>query len=543
MVLIAAAPGCVDLGSRVGPIDFAQCTEAEKVVASVKITMRSSLRSGESAVLLAEVKNASGSQSMFCLPPAEWSTSDPQVLAISGQTATALRDGVAMLKATARGFSDSATIVVSSPSVAAVAVDLPESLLVGQTARATFSARDSVGNVITGFRETVHSSDTSIATISPTAMVTARNAGIVEISIIIEGKRGSRTIAISRDAPAMRYTAISAGEQHTCGLASGLGRPEGTLLCWGEGGYGQLGNGSQARRESPEVIQTGGILFSSIEAGGFHTCALTSVGDPYCWGSNHQGEIGDGTKSIGLTVPTRVSGAVKFVKLSAGVGHTCGLTQDGLAYCWGNLSGKSDVLPTRVQNVPKLRDISSRDLMVCGISDSGDAWCWGRGDGLIVTTHYPNPTKVSSGIVFRSISSGKNHSCALTAAGAAYCWGMNATGQISSPASNAQVMQPRLLSGGFTFLNIMAGGLVTCGVTTQGARCMGATQLKSTAEERAQLSPIPREAEHPFSVMTSGGFHTCAIDDKGGVWCWGEQRFGAVGAGEWPTVDEPLQVR
>jgi len=74
------------------------------------------------------------------------------------------------------------------------------------------------------------------------------------------------------------------------------------------------------------------LRFSAITAGYDHTCALTLVGAAYCWDGNG-GALGDGTTSYRL-VPTPVAGGLQFTDISAANGLTCALTPSGEAYCW-----------------------------------------------------------------------------------------------------------------------------------------------------------------------------------------------------------------
>ena len=82
-------------------------------------------------------------------------------------------------------------------------------------------------------------------------------------------------------------------------------------------------------------------MLVSLAAGGAHTCGLTAAGAAYCWGSNANGQLGNGTIG-GTSVPAGpVSGGLTFVALSAGGAHTCGVTSNGAIYCWGsNSSGQ-----------------------------------------------------------------------------------------------------------------------------------------------------------------------------------------------------------
>ncbi len=90
-----------------------------------------------------------------------------------------------------------------------------------------------------------------------------------------------------------RFFALTAGLDHTCGLTRSL-----AAYCWGSNFFGQMGLGliDFIPHLSPVPV-TGGLRFFALSAGQDHTCGLTVAFPPraYCWGSNRFGQLGDGT--------------------------------------------------------------------------------------------------------------------------------------------------------------------------------------------------------------------------------------------------------
>ena len=255
----------------------------------------------------------------------------------------------------------------------------------------------------------------------------------------------------------LSFQSVSAGEVHSCGVTTG-----GDAYCWGGNGDGQLGDGTQVRRLTPTPV-SGGLVFQSISAGVLHTCALTTGGDAYCWGRKSDGELGDGSNTgpeqcIGAnpcsTTPLAVAGGLTFQSVSAGSAHTCGLTTDGDAYCWGsNLNGKlgdgSDTgpeqcvggnpcstTPLAVAGGHTFQSVSAGRLHSCAVTTGGEAYCWGRNDdgqlGDGTTAVRLLPTRVFAAVPFQSVSAGRSHTCGHTTDGDAYCWGLNGWGQLGN---------------------------------------------------------------------------------------------------------------
>lgn len=97
----------------------------------------------------------------------------------------------------------------------------------------------------------------------------------------------------------LSFDKIAAGGYHTCGISDGFAH------CWGEGQYGQLGNGSYSDRGVPDMV-AGGHAFDQISSGNQHTCGITVGGQAYCWGSGSYGRLGSGSNDI-TNIPVLVS--------------------------------------------------------------------------------------------------------------------------------------------------------------------------------------------------------------------------------------------
>lgn len=167
--------------------------------------------------------------------------------------------------------------------------------------------------------------------------------------------------------------------------------------CWGLGDYGQLGYGTL---EEPETCNTnpcstrpvavlGGLRFRSVSAGDRHSCGVTTENRAYCWGRGSEGQLGDGNPS-GSPTPVAVAGTRRFREVRVGGEHTCAITTTDLALCWGT---------------------NSRGEL---------------GDGT--ASNRATPVRVLSGLVWRQLSAGASHNCGVTTTGRVYCWGQNSTG-------------------------------------------------------------------------------------------------------------------
>ena len=128
--------------------------------------------------------------------------------------------------------------------------------------------------------------------------------------------------------------ALAAGLWHTCALMEWGG-----VKCWGDASSGQLGIGAHPPLDEynkPMNAQGLDSGVSAVAAGMFHTCALMDTGSIKCWGNNQYGQLGNGTTDTYWTpqdVEALGSGALA---VSTGDFHTCALLDTGGIQCWGN---------------------------------------------------------------------------------------------------------------------------------------------------------------------------------------------------------------
>jgi hypothetical protein len=226
---------------------------------------------------------------------------------------------------------------------------------------------------------------------------------------------------------------VAAGADHVCAL-----KPDGGVWCWGTNVNGELGTGAFSTG-GPAPVQVSALPSATqIAAGTDDTCAVTRDGAIWCWGQNGFGKLGDGTMNNSPT-PLQVTPLGTNVRqVTTGSGHTCALKTDGTTWCWGwNSNGQlgsatatdSSLLPVQVTALGSgVAQISAGWLHTCALGTDGSVSCWGAnnhgqlGNGSATDSASPVAV-VGLGHAVVQITAGANESCATRSDGTLWCWG------------------------------------------------------------------------------------------------------------------------
>ncbi len=329
------------------------------------------------------------------------------------------------------------------------------------------------------------------------------------------------------------YTAIDEGEEHACGLDA-----QGHAWCWGGNQYGQLGSGAfdQSDIENPATAVSGGLTFTSLVAGAYHSCGLTAAGAAWCWGYGTDGSLGDGN-GTNAAAPVQVAGGHQFTRLAAGDFRSCGIDVAGAAWCWGdNNNGQLGdnshtrrLVPVAVSGGLSFSRIDLGSTLSCGLTTTGALYCWGYlgagglGDGVTVASDVP--VDVSGGQTYSRLAVGSSHSCVIATSGGTYCWGYNSSGELGDGTVTLRTT-PVPVGGGPAFVDVAVGDMHTCGLTAAGLiQCWGSQYDGMLGDGVHTDSPIPLAVGGGLSftdlaVGAATSSAACGLIAGGDVYCW-----------------------
>ncbi len=367
-----------------------------------------------------------------------------------------------------------------------------------------------------------------------------------------DGTLDDRSTPVDVDGLSSGVADIGSGLWLNCALTT-----TGGVKCWGLGGDGQLGNGDDEPSLSPVNVSGLTTGVTSIAVGALHVCALTTGGGVKCWGNGVNGQLGNGNDENSLT-PVDVSGLTSGVALlNAGDSHSCVLTSDGDAKCWGfNGSGELGNGATAPKETTPVDVLGLGDDVTllslgsdhsCALTSTGGLQCWGANEfgelGNGTTDDSLTPVDVVEGttqpvelpVKAGSLVSGDTHTCVVTTLGGVLCWGKNDNGQLGDATNISRTVPVKVNGLPSGVAAIGAGNAHSCAVTDTGAvKCWGNNGGGRLGDGNSGVDassniPVNVVGLSASATVDGGTFHTCALTDTGGVKCWGNNAFDQLG--------------
>ena len=368
------------------------------------------------------------------------------------------------------------------------------------------------------------------------------------------------------------FSQLSAGGQHGCATT-----PANTAYCWGLNSSGQLGNGTQVNSNIP-IASTlpSGILFSSISAGGEHTCAITTANDAYCWGRNNQGQLGDGTTTnrnapvlvvmpiMPTATPTNTSTITRTntATRSSTRTHTGTMTRSSTRTATSTRTQTSThtatftrtntftrtatgtatgtrtntftrtATGTRTNTFTRTATNTATATRTATVTRTATDTRTATNTATATRTHTATSTITPSPaplLVYNGVESGGANTCALVSPGNAYCWGGNYFGQLGNGTNGTSTKSSKpvavIMPTGVLFSKISSSALHTCALSTTGiAYCWGWGTMvgDGTGVDSNVPTPVTMPAGITFKDIVTASELTCALSIAGEMYCWGD---------------------
>ena len=364
---------------------------------------------------------------------------------------------------------------------------------------------------------------------------------------------------------------VAAGGAHACAVVD-----DGRVKCWGLNNSGQLGNGHSGNglvaKRPVAVVGVKGA--TAVAAGGAHSCALLKAGGKVvCWGSNSQGQLGNGTR-VDSSKPVPVIGVggtgtlTGVIAIAAAQNHTCALlaAAAGSVKCWGQNtngvlgngsdSGLAALDPESVNGLTRVVAISTSTNDTCAALKGGSLKCWGFnqygelgpgtygpdscevGDTAFGCSTTPVTVQGVKGVL--GVSVRPHSTCVVAVKGRIICWGLN----ISPHSVEAK---------DFVTLTGVTGAVAVSGpgdvvlygdeefacamLITRTAKCWGSNdhgQL-GNGTKKSTNAPTSVSGLKRATAISAGADFACApVVLPKAVLCWGDNGYGQLGNGGVP---------
>ena len=332
-------------------------------------------------------------------------------------------------------------------------------------------------------------------------------------------------------------------------------RADRRVMCWGHNKHGQIGDGTQIQRETPQLV-VGLANVMALAVGELGTCALKTDRTVACWG---RGDVGGNGPTSDQLIPKAVAGLADIRSIAGSTYHFCAIKGDATVACWGTKSRfgvtppNATPVPTLVAGVTGAVALALGASRSCALKTDGTGVCWGS-DLINGPTDSTPPAEFEaarapklvtglSGAV--AIALGQYHDCFLKVDGTVHCRGGNYFGALGEPPEVRERDSLAAVPGVSGIVALSGSGGFVCGLKADGTvLCWGDNRggwlKKDVATDN--LPPTDMFGRSGTTALSAGSGYACVLKANGSLACWGNNAYGRLGTGgnryltEYPPV-------
>lgn len=327
-----------------------------------------------------------------------------------------------------------------------------------------------------------------------------------------------------------------------------------SLWSWGSNKQGQSGDGTLLNNSSPKKIGTD-TDWETVVTGTNHTVALKKDGSLWAWGGNEYGQLGDGT-GVNKSIPTRIGSATDWQTIAAGNQYTVALKKDGTLWGWGdnyfgqlgNGISSGPGIPKQVGTDTDWKTITVGYHHTIALKTDGTLWTWGSNDdgklGDGTTKNGYSPKKIGSDTDWKTICGGGSHTLAIKTDGSLWAWGQNKYGELGNGTTMDSYI-PIKIGTSTDWKTLGAAGDHSIAIKTDGSLWTWGYNSHNELGNGTYvngLTPVQIGTGKSWQAVTAGWYYTTAVSTDGVMWTFGDNVDGQLGDGTIVNKNVPVIV-